>query len=112
MRHTEGTMAAKEKLDKQIEQLSAPMIQLDSEVLKGKDAMVDFMKLKETEKLEIELAYEEGGLQAHSEQSPRKLDKVDCSISCVQGTIDRFSVGQNKDIEYMERLADEKSRQM
>lgn len=68
--------------------------------------------LNDTEKHAAAIEYEKNGLKAHLQQSHRGQDKVGESNFRVQGAIDRFSAGLKKDLEYIERHADEDGRDM
>lgn len=62
-------MAVKEKLTKQVKQLSAREIELQNEVIDGKEAIRSLEnKLKAAEKRAEDVAYEQDGLQARLQQ--------------------------------------------
>lgn len=106
-------MAANEKHNEQIKQLTAHGAELEGKEVNGNKAVANLSKmLGNANERTDNAAYEENGLQPRLQQLKRGQDRVDQSISRVQDTIDRSSTSLIEDWEYMELSPDKEGREM
>lgn len=107
-RHTEDTVTVKEKLTKQGKQFSVRVTELEGEIVKGTETVMDpNVEMKAAKKHAEDVSYESNGLQACFQLSQCGQVKVSENITCVQHTIICFATGLKGALKYMERRTDE-----